>query len=157
METLLYLNKLFRLFIIGIIIILSSKSILESYHTIDKERWREAINYINTNGKSRDLIVFYSGSDNILLIFNYYSKRTDFIKKPMKEYINNYNIKELLSFAKSYERVWFVQRIRDHKEIIKKTFNKYYDLLFYKNFKSGYFREGNKDIELSLFKKNNNL
>jgi len=151
------LNKLVKLFIIGIIIILSLKNVLGSYNVIKQERWSEVGNYLNTNGKQGDLIVFYPGDDNILFIFNYYSKRKDFIKKPVNEYINNYNIKELLLFVKKYKRVWFIQRIKDHKGIIKKTFTGYYDLLFYKNFKSGYFKEGNEDIELSLFKKNNNL
>lgn len=149
----LNLNKLFKLFIIGIIIIFSSKSVLESYRTINKERWREVVNYIDTNGKPGDLIVFYPGDDNILFIFNYYSKRTDFIKKHMDEYINNYNVKELLSFAKSYERVWFIQRIRDHEGIIKKTFTEYYDFLFYNSFKSECLVEDNEEIELSLFQK----
>lgn len=151
----LNLNNLIRIFLIGIIIILSSKKVFESYQTINKERWREVIKYVDTNGKPRDLIVFYPGDDNILFIFNYYSKRTDFIKKPVNEYINNSNIIELLSFAKGYERVWFIQRIKDQKNIIRNTFTKSYNLLYYKNFDSEYFREGNEDIQLSLFKKSN--
>jgi hypothetical protein len=151
------LNKLIKIFLISLFIIFSSRRVYQSYHTVNKERWKEVVNYIDTNGIPGDLIVFYPGDSNIMFIFNYYSTREDFIEKPINEYINANNSNKLLAFTKNYTRIWFVQRIRDHQETIRKAFTEYHDLSFYKNFKSDYFKEGNEDIELSFFEKYKNL
>jgi len=148
-------SKTVKLLIIGLLIFFSAKSIWKNFTIVNKEQWKEATNFINIYAQPNDLILFYPGDENILFIFDYYSKRADIIKKPVFKtiYINDENIKELMPVTENFNRVWFVQRLKDPKVIIKNNFCHDNNLIFYKKFTSRNFREGNEEFELFLFEK----
>ena len=148
--------KWIKFLIIGILIIFSTRSILKNYETINHEKWKEAVNYIDSKAKPGDLIVFYPGDRFILFTFNYYSNRKDLLVKPFLEdtTVNKKNIRRLLKFTKVYKRVWVVQRLKDPKKIIKNNLCIIRNVIYHKIYSSKHFGSGNKAIEIYLFKKN---
>jgi len=136
--------KYLKIAIIGIIITISLFNVYSLYVRVDKEQWRDAVYYIETNAEVGDLLLFSAGSmqENI---FDYYSKRTDLIKKGFYSTVNEENIIELEPRVQGYNRVWVIlSHSRDSKGLIKQTMSQSYNLLDYKVFKG---------IEIYLFVK----
>jgi uncharacterized membrane protein len=149
-------NKFVKLIIIILVIGFSFAHIREYYTIVNnKEPWREVADYIDTNAKEGDLLLFNGGfcQENV---FDYYSKRTDLIKKPFPKetrYIDEENIKELVPTVESYNRVWVIlSHCGDEKGLIKRTLNKFYNLSYHKGYKSSLL-SGREyvSIDLSLF------
>lgn len=90
---------------------------LQSYYLEDnKERWRDATAYLDTQAKPQDLLLFTSG---FLLEtnFNYYSQREDLNKKPFPTLENLIKMKlgkpydyqaELQRMSQQHDRIWLV-------------------------------------------------
>jgi hypothetical protein len=139
-------HKYVKLAIIGIIIVFSLVSVRGYYTTVNKEQWRDVANYIDTNAKHGDLILF--NAYYCQKPFDYYSKRTDLTKKPFPEKtrdVNEENIKKLEPTLEGYNRVWLIlAESGDSKGLIKKTLSESYNLSY-----------GNKyvQVEVYLFEK----
>lgn len=140
-------HKYVKSIIISVIIAFSFLYVWEYYTKINKEQWKDVANYIDTNAKNEDLLLFNSVSCKDL-VFDYYSKRTDLIKKgfPAKtRYVNEENIKELGPTVEGYNRAWLIlSHSRDKKGLITKTFIESYNLSYHKQYKG---------IEVYLFEK----
>ena len=65
--------------------------------SINNEQWRDSANYVESHAQLVYLLLFNSGLCQ-KEVFNYYSQRTDLIKKPFpknRRYVDTKNIKEL--------------------------------------------------------------
>ncbi|CAG0995647.1 MAG: glycosyltransferase family 39 protein [Candidatus Methanoperedens sp.] len=145
--------KYLRLFAISIIIIFSYVGVWGYYNEINKEQWRDLVNYVDTKAQKGDLLLFNDGyiQENG---FDYYSKRIDLVKKPFPVIIYNFssvvdekNMKELKSVVNDYNRVWLIKRSSssDRKGLIRKTLEESYIMSYSKNYVG---------IEVYLFEKN---
>jgi mannosyltransferase len=127
-------QKYLKLIIIIVIIVFSLVYIRGYYTKINKEQWRDVANYIDTNANNGDFLLFSSGIQDI--IFNYYSKRTDLIKKGFYAQVDEENIKELAPTVKGYRRVWIIlSHSRDEKELITKKLIETYNLSYQNKYK----------------------
>jgi uncharacterized membrane protein len=73
-------TRFFRALIPLLIIVLSSMNVLEYYGRVDKQQWREVAGYIDKSARTGDVVIFIPG-DPERLIFSYYSRRTDIIRR----------------------------------------------------------------------------
>lgn len=128
------------------------------YVQINKEQWREVTSFVDINAKPKDLVLFNAGW--IQIAFDYYSKRTNIIKKPFPKetmFVNKKNIKELEPVIKGYNRIWLIlNRSGDYNKLIKKTLCESYNLLYHRNYTSLYDFNGKYGgIEIAFFRKDN--
>jgi len=149
--------KYIKLAVTSLVIIVSLASVWRYYSVINKERWIEAANYIDMNAGHGDLLLFNAGYCQ--RPFDYYSKRTDLIKKsfPQKTRdVDDENIRELTPIVEGYDRVWVIlAHSGDSKELITKTLNQPYNLSNHKKYFSiGYDNDKkHPSIELYLFER----
>jgi hypothetical protein len=103
-----------KLAVVGVILVLSAVNVQAYYVTPTKGDARDAMNYIDSNAKSGDLVLVYSGGSDAM-IFNWYNHRTDLT---IKDFPANFvhlwskspedNIKELGSDVAGHDRVWII-------------------------------------------------
>lgn len=133
-----------KLVIITIVIVFSLVNVWGYYTEVNKEQWRNVANYIDTNAQPGDLLLFSPGYCQTM-IFDYYSKRTDLIKKPFiqgtfmdvvgRKVRDDELTKELKLNVEGYNRVWVVVwQGFDCKGLIKKTLSESYNLLYDKKY-----------------------
>lgn len=143
------MHKRLKPFIISIIIILLLTNSWVYFNSVRKDPWKIAVQYVDTNARNDDLLLFNPPSRKDLM-FDYYSKRDDLIKKrfPLEERnVDEINIKELMPTVDGYKRVWVVieySNTSDKNGLITSTLNKYYELSYYKEY---------RDIRVYLFNK----
>ncbi len=126
-------SKYFKLILIGLIISLSLLNVY-TYHTMDhKEQWRDVANYLDANAEKGDLLIFNAGY-MMNIVFDYYSKRTDLLKKPFPEdtrIVDKENIKNLGKVIKDHDRVWVIlSHSGDLNNLIIKTIGESYNMTF---------------------------
>lgn len=94
-------KKAFKIIIIAVLTILSLSSILDYYNTPQKEQWRKAVMDLELDAHAGDLVLFNAGfmQENA---FDYYSKRTDLVKKSVQE------LKEFGPAIEDHSRVWLI-------------------------------------------------
>ena len=142
-------SKLLKLLVISLVIFMFSFNLQEYYVKVNNEQWREVASYVDMNAKPGDLILFNAGSTQTL-VFDYYSKRNDLIKKPFTgktRKITDENIKELGPTVEGHNRVWLIlSHSHDFKGLIKKTLAESYNLPYHKKYRG---------IDLSLFEHQN--
>jgi hypothetical protein len=130
-------SKYFKSILIGLIISLSLLNVY-GYHTTDsKEQWRTVANYVDANAEKEDLLIFNAGFMKGL-VFDYYSKRTDLIKKSFPEetrIVNKENIKNLGVVIESHNRVWVIlSHSGDRNNLIIKKMEESHDKTFEKRY-----------------------
>jgi Predicted membrane protein len=156
--------KYVKLAVIGIIVIVSLVNVWEYYTTINKEKWNDVASYIDANAESEDLILFNAGTSQLRGIlqssFDYYSERTNLIKKPFpKEHndVDEEDIRQLKPIAEDYNKVWVILAYTsdNNKELIKKNLIELYDSFHHKNFVSYTYATGDyPTIDVYIFEKN---
>ena len=148
-------NRYIRPAIISLIILLSLTGINAYYSEFKKPHWAEAVRYIDKTSKPSDLLLFYPG-DSIDTGFNYYSKRTDLVKKPFPHETNGNYIEQLKKTLQGHKRIWFIMsydtlRKKHILDIIKSL---QYNLVYFKDYSSsGWQMLLNKTLEIYLFEK----
>jgi uncharacterized membrane protein len=144
-----------KLAIIGVVIFGSLAGAWSFYSTVNKERWREVVSYIDTNAKQGDLLLFNAGYTQEP--FDYYSKRTDLIKRPFPEnttYVDEDNIKKLGSTVRGYNRVWVIlAHSGDSNDLIKKKLSESYNSSFHKEYVSMTYDKYHNSLQVNLFEK----
>jgi mannosyltransferase len=139
-------TKYVRSSIIGIVIILSLIHIRAYYSNINKEQWREAAEYIDTNARKGDVVLF--NAPNCIEPFNYYSRSGSIMKEGFPEKgrkVDEENITKLSETVRHHDRIWVVlSHSGDNKGLIVQTLIMSYDLSQQRKY---------KDIELYLFDK----
>jgi hypothetical protein len=122
---------------------------------VNKHRWREIANDIDENAKQGDLLLFNAGFNK--LPFNYYSKRTDLIKRPFPvgtSDVDEDSIKKLGSAVKGYNRVWVIlAHSGDSNGLIKKKLTESYNSSFHKEYESITHNKYHHNLEVNLFEK----
>ena len=115
-------NKIIQV-IIGVIIAgLLLVTLPGYYRQIKKERWREAVRYIESQAQAGDLLIFNAAA-YLENIFNYYSGRTDLLKRgsPTGDLVNNNNVGKISGIIGKKCRVWLVLcQSGDRLELMKK-------------------------------------
>jgi uncharacterized membrane protein len=148
-------HKCLKLVIIGAVIIGSLAGVWGSHSTVNKQQWRGIANFIGEKAKKGDLLLFNAGFNE--LPFDYYSKRTDLIKKPFPEDasdVDEHNIKELEPTVKGYNRVWVIlAHSGDFNGRIKKILSQSYNLSYSKEYESITHNKYHHIVEVSLFEK----
>lgn len=145
------INKRYiRLALIAVIITLSLTNTYRYYTEINKEQWREASEFINSQAQSGDLLLFYKGF-TIHGPMNYYLENDYLVKKELGE-DEIKNLSNILENYESYERVWFIFSQEwdlvsgdDADKLIENTSSESHHLSEHRNFIG---------IKLYLFKKN---
>jgi mannosyltransferase len=140
------------------LVILGSLVGVQGYNlATNKERWRELVTYVETNAEHGDLLLFNAGYSQVP--FDYYSRRTDLIKRPFPEdtiTVDKENIKELANTIEGHNRVWVIQsHSGDSEGLINKTLGKSYNLSYYQEYVSIPYASDKKytSIEVYLFQK----
>jgi hypothetical protein len=130
-------QKYFKVIVISVVIVFSLVNIRGYYTKINKSQWRDVAYYIDKNAKNFDLLVFNASYCQI--VFDYYSKRTDLIKKPFPDkgrQVDAKNIKELKSIVEGYRRVWvIISHSKDKKGLITKKLIEAYNLSYQMEYK----------------------
>ena len=107
-----------------------------------REKWREASATVETQAKPGDLVIVSAGYC-LDYIFNYYSRRTDIVKKPFPQYsasprasrdiilINEGDIAELKEIIKGHRRIWLVlSHTFDANSLMAKEIAKTHKVMF---------------------------
>jgi uncharacterized membrane protein len=148
-------HKYLKSAIICVVILGSLAGVWECYSTVNKHRWREIANDIDENAKQGDLLLFNAGFNK--LPFNYYSKRTDLIKRPFPvgtSDVDEDSIKKLGSAVKGYNRVWVIlAHSGDSNGLIKKKLTESYNSSFHKEYESITHNKYHHNLEVNLFEK----
>ena len=125
--------------VLALIIILSLCNCVIYYNEINKERWKEVTEYVESNAHSGDLLIFHAGF-GLDKAFNFYAKRDDLDKTPFPEIgldINKDAIYELKALLKDKERVWLIlSHGRDEDNLIIKNLKIDYDLIYHREYVS---------------------
>ncbi|HWP93852.1 MAG TPA: glycosyltransferase family 39 protein [Thermodesulfobacteriota bacterium] len=143
--------------VITLIVLGFLANVWEGYSTVNKERWREMVDYIDTNASEGDLVLFNANYAQIP--FDYYSKRTDLVKKPFPEETNivdEDSVKKLDSSVKDYNRVWVVlAHSYDSQGLIKKSLDQSHNLLSSREYIGMSYASNDEHhkLEASLFEK----
>lgn len=141
--------------VIGIVVIVSLVNVWGYHAETNKEQWRDVANYVDTNAKPGDLILF--NADFCQYSFDYHSETTDLVKKPLLySEVDEENIKNLTPTVRNYDRVWAVLAYTsdDNKERIKEALNEFHQQSYYGKFVSYAYATGDyAQLELYLFKK----
>jgi hypothetical protein len=129
--------KYLKIIVVSVVIVFSMVNIRGYYTKINKEQWRDVANYIDTDAQNGDLLLFNASSTQ--MPFNYYSKRTDLIKKPFPKIgrqVDEENIKELEFTVKGHRRVWVIlSHSKDKKELITKKLIEAYSSSYQKKYR----------------------
>ena len=141
-------NKYLKVIIVCVAVIFSLMTTASYYVRVTKNQWREVANYIDTNAKSKDVLLFHKGyfQENV---FDYYSKRKNLIKIPLPEStrklamtmkekaigITEKDIKETWPRIKGHDRVWLILcHDRDHRGLIKETLRETFEESYAKKY-----------------------
>lgn len=141
--------------VIGVVVIGSAVNVW-GYHTgTNKEQWRSVADYIDANALPGDLVLFHA--DFCQFSFDYYSTRTDLVKKPLPySEVDEENIKNLRPAVRDHDRVWVILAYTsdDNKERIRTTLNELHKQSYRGEFVSYAYATGDYAyLELYLFKK----
>jgi mannosyltransferase len=134
-------NKWIKVAFIILIAGLSLLSIRTYFLTVHKDQWREAVQFLDTQAKPGDLLVFSAGY-NLENIFNYYSRRTDLIKIPFPAKsvrvncpIDEKNIHELDTLIGRFNHIWIIaSQNKDDKALLAQRLADRYDFVGKKRF-----------------------
>lgn len=124
-------NKYLKLFLIVIITVFAMKAVWWYHTTTHKQQWREAVDYIDKNAGTNDVLLFNSFIFKNLL-FDYYSGRPDLVEKKMlikndfpERYRDSVDERYLLDLKKAvagHDRVWLMLcQSGNNRDLIKKT------------------------------------
>lgn len=98
-------NGRFKRYIVYVVLFLSAINLGWYYGKTNKEKWREAVKFIEERASKGDLIIANK------YVFYYYSKRDDVVKIQLPD-VSGQNKDELSnkldSLSQRYKRVWFV-------------------------------------------------
>jgi 4-amino-4-deoxy-L-arabinose transferase-like glycosyltransferase len=107
------------------------------YKETNKERWKEATEFIEKNAQSGDLLIFHAGFC-LDRAFNYYAERDDLIKQSFPEVgldVNQDNIHEVTSRLEDFHTVWVIlSHSRDKNNLILKTIETEFKLINHKEY-----------------------
>lgn len=130
-------NTLTKLIVTNVIVILSLVNLWEYYGKVHKEQWREVANYVEATAGSGDLILFHKGDSQ--QPFDYYSRRSDLLKRPFPEgnkMVNKKTIKNLAPIIEDRNRVWLIlAHSHDPRGLIVKTLGKSYGSAYCRKFR----------------------
>jgi mannosyltransferase len=144
-------NKHVRSIVIGIVIMLSLRSVAGYYTEPDKEQWREVAEYVDTHANESDVVLVTPAY--YIDPFNYYDRKALPVRKGFPEdgrkIIDERDIIQLSKTVANYDRVWLISsEYGDKKEKIAGTLGKSYNLLYhreYKHIKIYFFEKGYRD------------
>lgn len=111
--------KYLKVSVVIIIIGFSLISIKEYFSKVQKDQWREAINYIDARAEDEDLIYLY-GTSPFENIFSYYYRKCGLSDKPIAVEvmpITGLSEEEIAAVAKEFDRVWVILSHVETKEI----------------------------------------
>jgi hypothetical protein len=125
----------------------------DCYSTVNKQQWRKLANVIDERAEKGDLLLFNAGFNE--LPFDYYSKRTDLIKRPFPEDtsdVNEEDMKKLEPSVGAHDRVWVIlAHSGDINGSIKKVLSRSYKLSYSKQYESITHNKYHHIVEVSLF------
>lgn len=126
-----------KLIAAGTITAFSLMAVWGYYGEVQKEQWREAASYMDSNAKPEDLILFNAGYSQ--RPFNYYSKRPDLIKQSFPSGIiksDRKAMEELSSLTKGYGRIWLIlSHSHDYRGLSVEALGRIYRLAHQRDFK----------------------
>jgi len=125
-------NKKIILVILVLIIVLSIGNIGIYYGETNKERWKEATDFVESEAYAGDLLIFNAGF-GLDKAFNFYAKRNDLIKRRFPEIgyeVNQNQIDELSPMLLNQQNVWLIlTHSRDKDNLIIKNLKINFDLI----------------------------
>jgi mannosyltransferase len=135
-------KKSIKVGILILIIVMSSGNIGIYYSETNKEQWKEATDFVESEASTGDLLIFHAGF-GLDRAFNFYAKRDDLVKRrfPAIGYeINKNPVNELNPLLKNKENVWLIlSHSRDKENLIIKNLTTDFDLIQRKEYVSNSF------------------
>jgi hypothetical protein len=140
--------------------VLSSEGILGYYTQSNKEQWRVVAGFVDAQAKPGDLLLFNAGY-TLPAVFDYYSKRTDTIKRAVPSDLNTERVdsealRELAPLAEAHNRVWLIlSHSSDTERLVEKALLQTYRLVYRRKYYSVSHTGHSKyvGVELLLFEK----
>ena len=135
--------------------VLSSQSILGYYTQSNKEQWRAVAGFVDAQAKPGDLLLFDAGY-TLPAVFDYYSKRTDTIKRAVPSDLDTEALRELALLAEEHNRVWLIlSHSSDTERLVEKALLQTYRLVCRRKYYSVSHTGHSKyvGVELLLFEK----
>jgi uncharacterized membrane protein len=123
--------------ITGVIVLLSLLGLGNYYREVNNEQWRDVALHVDQHANQGDLLLFNAGfcQENA---FDYYSTRTDLIKRPFPEAtqdifyfatVDNEDIDGLIPIVQGHERVWVIlSHSRDRQELITEKLGEFFNI-----------------------------
>ncbi|MGE5458190.1 MAG: glycosyltransferase family 39 protein [Methanococcaceae archaeon] len=166
-----------RITLITIILLLSFFNVFADMNVKTKEKWREAVEFIDSGAQKDDLVIFNTAA--CIDLFNYYSNRKDLSKLPLtlnNDQLNQDSIKAIvMPLLENNKRIWLlVSHSTDGKGLLVSELKNLTNFSSLQQFSSNYRRyffirkyDSNEfdfylmkvyyspDISVYFFKKNN--
>jgi mannosyltransferase len=143
---------------LAILVILSLINVIIYYQEINKERWREAVTFVESNAHSGDLIIIHE-EYCLVNAFDYYARREDLVKTgfpPAGKIINSETITGLQNLTTSNDRVWLViSHSHDPDNLIISHLQNWFQLNLHQSYESRGFNSHQpyNGVELYHFQK----
>lgn len=122
-------NNIFKIFIIGLLALLSIYPLHRYYKFTDKHQWRDAVQYIENNAEPGDNVMIYPSYEAISA--EYYSKINDLkilpldSQAPLLTKSGGKNFWVILSdTGKSKTKTYELALLQNHKILLEKDYNK---------------------------------
>jgi len=118
-----------KLGVIAVIVILSGANLQTYYGTTLHETTRDAVNFVNENAQSGDLVIV---SQWYSIVFQYYSFRPDLTVKVFPANTSDLaktvdeNMKELAADTNGHGRVWVVHTLWEPRDALSQAFFDYF-------------------------------
>lgn len=151
----------FRPAVLSLIFLFSLIAVFENVKVLTKERWRDAINYVNAHAENTDYVVVNAWESDKIGIFNYYLKpELDSNKILIESCTKTHALKKqklLNKLMHLSDKIWFIKTGRDcASDSLLRTLSANYELVEKENFPSIFRRymfqaaygDGKKDVFL---------
>jgi hypothetical protein len=126
----------FRIAFIGVMIGFSTLGLWKYYHAVNREPWRDVVQYVDTHSCKDDLVLFNS-EDSKNVAFNYYAK-AQLMQLVLPEYpslsIEN-DSKRIPQLLNNHDRVWVVLAHPAKSTIITDMLNPIFRQLEFREYK----------------------
>lgn len=132
-------HKFLKSIILCIVITFLSVNIYIYYRETNKERWREAAEFVDKNAREGDLLLF--SPDVSMAPFSYYSKKGASMKKctflHVYENAEEKRVKKMILRLLPFRRIWVIfSHVNDPRGLIKSAFGEFYNISYHKEYVS---------------------
>lgn len=139
-------HRIVKLALVSVVIVFSSMNMWWYYVEVNNGPWRDAINYISANAEPGDLVLFdvWYCKD---ALFDYYSKRTDLVAKPV------FDSKQHIIFdAGGHNTVWVILlNFYPETDSIKKVLSETHEISYHRIYYAMKYYQNTQYVALEVY------